>query len=112
MPAAFSDSHPTLYVVHGRAKPVLCGPNSTDLACPIMEKPHSGLDDCLRMLQVCLRRKMSERRAEEEALRGHRRRRGGGQTRHYKCEWIPCRVIRGRGYYLQGVPIACALGLG
>ena len=30
MPVAYSDSHPTLYVVHGRAKPVLHGPNSTD----------------------------------------------------------------------------------
>ena len=27
--AAFSDSHPTLYVVHERAKPVLHGQNST-----------------------------------------------------------------------------------
>ena len=27
---ALSDSLPTLYVVHGRAKPVLCGPNSTE----------------------------------------------------------------------------------
>ena len=29
MPAAFSDSHPTLNVILGRAKPVLHGPNST-----------------------------------------------------------------------------------
>ena len=28
---AFSDSHPTLCVVHGRDKPVLRGPNSTQL---------------------------------------------------------------------------------
>ena len=27
---AYSDSLPTLYVVHGRAKPVLCGSNSTE----------------------------------------------------------------------------------
>ena len=27
---AYSDRHPTLYVVHGRAKPVLPGPNSTE----------------------------------------------------------------------------------
>ena len=27
---AYSDSHPSLYVVHGRAKPVLHGPNSTE----------------------------------------------------------------------------------
>ena len=31
MTVAFSDSHQTLYVVHGRAKPVLRGPNSTEL---------------------------------------------------------------------------------
>ena len=30
MTVGFSDSHPTLYVVHKRAKPVLCGPNSTE----------------------------------------------------------------------------------
>ena len=30
MTVAYSDSHPALYVVHGRAKPVLRGPNSTD----------------------------------------------------------------------------------
>ena len=30
MPVAYSDSHPTLYVVRVRAKPVLHGPNSTE----------------------------------------------------------------------------------
>ena len=30
MPAAPSDSPPTMYVVHGRANPVLHGPNSTE----------------------------------------------------------------------------------
>ena len=30
MTVAFSDRHPNLYVVHGRTKPVLCGPNSTE----------------------------------------------------------------------------------
>ena len=30
MPVAHSDSYPTLYVVHGRAKPVLCWPNSRE----------------------------------------------------------------------------------
>ena len=30
MTVAFSDSHPTLYVVHGRAEPVIFGPNSTE----------------------------------------------------------------------------------
>ena len=27
--------------------------------CSIMEKPHTGLDECLRMLQACFRRMMS-----------------------------------------------------
>ena len=30
MTVGISDSHPILYVVHGRAKPVLCGPTSTE----------------------------------------------------------------------------------
>ena len=30
MPVGFSDSHPALYVVQGRAKPALHGPNSTE----------------------------------------------------------------------------------
>ena len=44
----YSDSPPTLFVVHGRAKPVLRGPNSTE---PNLEKPHTGLNNFLRMLQ-------------------------------------------------------------
>ena len=30
MTVAYSDCHPTLYEVHGRAKPVLRGPNRTE----------------------------------------------------------------------------------
>ena len=44
MAVGFLDSHPTLYVVHRRAKLVLCGPQ---------EKPHTGIDDCLRIIQPC-----------------------------------------------------------
>ena len=43
MTVAYSNSHPTLYVIHGRANPVLRGPNSTQFS--IMEKPRTGLDD-------------------------------------------------------------------
>ena len=43
----FSDSGPTLYLVQGRANPVLHGPNSTE---SIVEKPHTGLDECPRIL--------------------------------------------------------------
>ena len=59
MTVAYPDSHPTLYVVHGRAKPVLHGPNSTEPTCSIMEKPHTGLDDCPNMLLSCFRKMMS-----------------------------------------------------
>ena len=30
MAVEYSDSHPTMYAVHGRAEPVLCGQNSTE----------------------------------------------------------------------------------
>ena len=40
MTVGFSDSHPTMYVVHGRAKPALVGQTSQSLTCSIMEKPH------------------------------------------------------------------------
>ena len=59
MTVAYSDSLPTLYVVHGRAKPVFRGPNSTEPNCSIVEKPLTGLDDCLNMLLPCFRERMS-----------------------------------------------------
>ena len=59
MTAAPSDSYSTLYVVHGRDKPVLCGPNSTGPNLFIMEKPHTGFDGCLRVLLSCFRKRMS-----------------------------------------------------
>ena len=46
MAVAFSDSYPTMCVVHGRAKPVLPGPNSTETNL----FHHAGLDECLNML--------------------------------------------------------------
>ena len=42
MTVAFSDSHPTLYVVHGGAKPLLMGQTAQSVTCPIMEEPHTG----------------------------------------------------------------------
>ena len=47
MRVGFWDSGPTLYLVQGRAKPVLCGLNTQSLSCSIMKKPHTGLDECL-----------------------------------------------------------------
>ena len=35
------------------------GHTAQSLTCSIMEKPHTGLDDCLRMLQACFRKRMS-----------------------------------------------------
>ena len=36
------------------------GQTAQSLTCSIMEKPHTGLDDCLRMLQECFRKTISE----------------------------------------------------
>ena len=35
------------------------GQIAQSLTCSIMEKPHTELDDCLRMLQACCRKRMS-----------------------------------------------------
>ena len=35
------------------------GQTAESLTCSILEKPHTGLDDCLRMLQACFRKRMS-----------------------------------------------------
>ena len=61
MLAAFSDSHPTLYVVDGRDKPVLHGPSSTgpNLFYHGETTYGPGLYDCLRLLQACFRKGMS-----------------------------------------------------
>ena len=95
-PAAFSDNHPTLYVVQTSALEVLSDPESAQAVAnywttPFSQKspktsnddiwcgswkshasspwakrtepnlnrgqPHTGLDDCLRMLQTCFKRK-------------------------------------------------------
>ena len=52
MTAAYTDSHPTLYVVHERAKPVLFGPNRIEL--------HTVLNECLYMLLSCFRKRRSD----------------------------------------------------
>ena len=54
-------------VVHGRAKPALRGPNSTEPNLFIMEKPHAGLDDCLNMLLSCFRKRRSVLRVWNDA---------------------------------------------
>ena len=51
-----TDHFPSRYVVRERAKPDLSGPNSTE---PNLEKPHTRLDDSLRVLQACFRKSMS-----------------------------------------------------
>ena len=38
------------------------GQTAQSLTCSIMEKPHAGLDDCLRMLQACFRKRISVHR--------------------------------------------------
>ena len=46
-------------MVHQGAKPVLHRPNSTESnPCSIMEKPHTGLDDCLNMLLSCFKNRI------------------------------------------------------
>ena len=35
------------------------GKTAQSLTCSIMEKPHTGLDDCLIMLLACFRKRMS-----------------------------------------------------
>ena len=37
------------------------GQTAQSLTCSIIEKPHTGLDDCLRV-QACFRKRMSDRR--------------------------------------------------
>ena len=86
MTVAYSDSIPTLFVVHGRAKLVLWAKTAQSLTCYFMEKPHTGLDDCLNMLLPCFRKRMSVLQAVlDRAETGvvpprqqrHRRRLGG-----------------------------------
>ena len=56
------DSGPALYLVQGRAKPVVHGPNNTECRS-ILEKPHAGLDECPRILPLCFRARNSARAA-------------------------------------------------
>ena len=37
------------------------GQTAQSLTCSIMEKPRTGLDDCLRVLQACLKKRMSDK---------------------------------------------------
>ena len=59
------------------------GQAAQSLICSIMEKPQSGLDDCLRVLQACFRKRMSD----QEPVRLRRvRLRGGGQVGQHAAE--------------------------
>ena len=55
MRVAYSDSHPALYVVHGRVKPFPCRPNSTE---PNL-RHHEEATYCLNMVLSCFRKRMS-----------------------------------------------------
>ena len=44
------------------------GQTAQSLACSIVEKPHAGLDDCLRMLQACFTKRMSAHNKEQDVL--------------------------------------------
>ena len=37
------------------------GPTAQSLTCSTMEKPHTELDDCMRMLLACFRKMISGR---------------------------------------------------
>ena len=52
------DSVPPLHQVKGRAKPVLCGPNNTE--SNLFHNPHTGLDECPRILLSCFRANNSD----------------------------------------------------
>ena len=58
MAVAFSDSLPTLWFME---EPSQFSVNQTaqSLTCSIIEKPHTGLDDCLNMLLSCFRARNS-----------------------------------------------------
>ena len=120
MTVAYSDSLLTLYVDHGRAKPVPRGPNSTE---PNLF--HRGETDCLTTLLPCFRNRISVPEVIDLPLdvldhaaaqhvylrgqggvlrRGHRggrrgRRRGGGDGGHgsrRRVHQSPRRERRGR----------------
>ena len=52
-------SNSTLYLVQRRAKPDLHGQTAQSLTCSIMEKPHTGLDECPRILLSCFKARNS-----------------------------------------------------
>ena len=54
MTVAYSDIHPTLYVVHGRANQFSVGQTAQSPTCSIMEKPLTGFDDYHALEKGCL----------------------------------------------------------
>ena len=73
----YSYIYTTEYVVHGRAKPVLGGGGITTqtLTCSIMEKPHTGLDDCPEILLLCFRARTSGEGDVDDDRKGEKRER-------------------------------------
>ena len=59
MTAAPTDSHQTLYVFMEEPSQFSLDQTAQSLTCSIMEKQHTGLGDCLRMLLACFRKRMS-----------------------------------------------------
>ena len=57
------------------------GKTAKSLTCFIMEKPHTGLDDCLNMLLASFRKRMSASGRASSAGTSSRRRRGRRSTR-------------------------------
>ena len=51
------------------------GQTAQSLTCSIVEKPHTRLDDCLRILLSYFRKRMSASRVE-----GHSKKRGGARS--------------------------------
>ena len=84
MLAAFSDSHPTLYVVDGRDKPVLHGPSSTEYNLFHHGETTYRSDACPRILLYCFvaRNSACDRRS------WWLRRVAGGRSR--SCSWWRC----------------------
>ena len=78
MPAVFSGSHQPCMCFMEEPSQFSVGQIAQSLTCSIMEKPHTGLDDCLRMLLSCFRKRMSE---WEKLLFSSARKKGGGHER-------------------------------
>ena len=59
MTVAYSDSPHSCMWFMGEPSQFSVGQTAQSLICSIMEKPLTGLDDCLNMLLACFRKRMS-----------------------------------------------------